>query len=298
MSSNPLYMLTSVPGSAEHKALPADPHSARVIGGLIAWTLLVGILSGTCCAASSEATFEVASIKRAAALSEMQLRGHNMLWERRSFGPVPGHDRTVELVSITLPQLIAIAYSVRTPQVIGPKQLDSGRFDIRALLPQGAPRDLATEMLKSLLRDRFALRMHPETRNESGLLLVVGRGGPHLKAADPSTKGSGADVGSILSTKREVLPRGAGRFWSRHCTMAMLVDYLLWHLHMPIADRTGLKGEYDVVLDIAPAEDPDGFDRQVRIIDAVRKLGLDLKRGKMPVNVVVVDSVSKEPTAN
>jgi uncharacterized protein (TIGR03435 family) len=212
-------------------------------------------------------------------------------------GYVPVQGRTVKLVSITVPQLIAIAYRVRTLQVIGPKQLDSGRFDIQALLPQEASSGLVNEMLKSLLRDRFALRAHSETRSESGLLLVVGRGGPHLKMADPSTKNSEADLASVLASKHQVLLPGV-RIWSRHCTMATLIDNLSWDLQTPIADRTGLEGEYEVVLDIAPAETPEGLDREARIIDAVRKLGLDLKRGKMPVDVVVVDSVSKEPTAN
>jgi uncharacterized protein (TIGR03435 family) len=33
-------------------------------------------------------------------------------------------------------------------------------------------------------------------------------------------------------------------------------------------------------------------------MEAVRRLGLDLKTGTVPVNVVVVDSVLKAPTPN
>lgn len=284
--------------SAECEPLPTDPRSARVLGGLIAWTLLGASLSGSCCAAFPEADFEVVSIKPAATLSEQALFSWDMLWERNPIGLVPGHGRTVRFESITLPQLIAIAHRVRTSQVIGPKGINGGRFDIEALLPQGAPWDLATEMLKSMLKDRFALKAHLETRDVSGLLLAVRRGGPHLKAADPSTKGSRGDLGSVLATKHERLPPGAGFFSSEHCTMGKLVNYLSLNLQVPIADRTGLQGEYNLVLDIAPPADAQDLDRQQRIMEAVRGLGLDLKKGTAPVNVVVVDSVSKTPTPN
>jgi len=80
--------------------------------------------------------------------------------------------------------------------------------------------------------------------------------------------------------------------------MAKLIDYLSPNLQLPIADRTGLEGEYKVFLDVAPPLDEQDGDRAPRIMEAVRRLGLDLKKGTVPLDVVVVDSVSKTPTAN
>jgi uncharacterized protein (TIGR03435 family) len=268
--------------------------TVRLISG-IACALVV---SATSSAAFQEPGFEVVSIKPAPPRSEFEQFAQDMIWERHSAGFVPGHGRTVQLTGITLPQLIALAYRVRTAQVICPKGLAKLRFDIAALQPQRTSTDQTIEMLKGMLNERFALHARIETRTQSGLLLVVGPNGTNLKKADPTAKGSGGDMGSVLATKREPLPRGGRRFRSSHCTMAKLIDYLYLTLQVPVTDRTGLEGEYDVELDIAPPEDPAGLDRQSRIQEGLRMLGLDLKRGEVQINVVVVDSVSKTPTAN
>jgi uncharacterized protein (TIGR03435 family) len=253
----------------------------------------------TRCAAFEESGFEVVSIRPAAESSGMALRLHQMTWESSNslYRLLPGSGRNVNLNDITLTQLIAVAYRIRTQQVIG-RGLDGRMFDIKALLPEGATREGANERLKIVLKERFALRAHQETRNESGFVLTVRPGGPNLKATDPAAKRSGTDLADLLAARREVLPKGASRTWTQDCTMAALADILALQLGMPVADRTGLAGKYDVVLDVAPTEDPQGLDREARIIEAVRKLGLDLKKGTVPVDVVVVDSVSKTPTGN
>jgi uncharacterized protein (TIGR03435 family) len=80
--------------------------------------------------------------------------------------------------------------------------------------------------------------------------------------------------------------------------MATLVEELTRNLRAPIADRTGLKGEFDLVLEVAPPLDAEDVDPQPRIMEAVRRLGLGLKKGTVAVDVVVVDSVLKAPTPN
>jgi uncharacterized protein (TIGR03435 family) len=283
---------------AEDYSLRTIARCTLIIGGLIAWTLFAGVLIGVCSAASPDTVFEVASVKRAAPLPQQQLFLRELTWEYMDPGFHLVHGRTLRLGSITLPQLIARAYRVRTRQVIVPKGFNSEKYDIEARLPEGAPKDGEYEMLKNLLADRFALRVHAETRNESGLQLVVRAGGSHLKAADPATKRKEGDVESLLARKREPMARGAGYFQSGHCSMAKLADYLSLTLKMLIADHTGLSGEYEVALDIAPQEDADGLDRPARFVQALRKLGLDLKKGEVALDVVVVDSASRTPTPN
>jgi uncharacterized protein (TIGR03435 family) len=40
------------------------------------------------------------------------------------------------------------------------------------------------------------------------------------------------------------------------------------------------------------------LDRPARFVQALRKLGLDLKKGEVALDVVVVDSASRTPTPN
>lgn len=62
----------------------------------------------------------------------------------------------------------------------------------------------------------------------------------------------------------------------------------------PVIDMTGLKGTYEVRLDVAtdPALAVDS------VLDAVEKLGLELERRRVPTDTLVVDKVSKMPTPN
>jgi uncharacterized protein (TIGR03435 family) len=60
--------------------------------------------------------------------------------------------------------------------------LPETRFHIVATIPQGATREQFRQMLQNLLADRFQLTVHRETREMETLRLVVGAGGPKLKA--------------------------------------------------------------------------------------------------------------------
>jgi uncharacterized protein (TIGR03435 family) len=49
-------------------------------------------------------------------------------------------------------------------QVIGPKRLDSERFEVTAELPEGKTRTQVNLMLQNLLAERFGLAMHRELK--------------------------------------------------------------------------------------------------------------------------------------
>ena len=70
-------------------------------------------------------------------------------------------------------------------------------------------------------------------------------------------------------------------------------------LRGPVIDRTGIKGSFDINLqwsdDIAPAERPDA---PPALSSALREtLGLELKSGRGPVNVLAVEHVER-PSSN
>jgi uncharacterized protein (TIGR03435 family) len=62
----------------------------------------------------------------------------------------------------------------------------------------------------------------------------------------------------------------------------------------PVVDETGLTGKYSVVIETWSNSDVPGG----TVFDAVEKLGLKLEPRKVTVETVVVDQVSKTPTAN
>ena len=74
---------------------------------------------------------------------------------------------------------------------------------------------------------------------------------------------------------------------------------LAGQLHSPVIDVTELKSKYDFLLSWSFEED-DGPDASVAaLINAVQsQLGLKLQRKKGPAEVLVVDRIEKEPSAN
>jgi hypothetical protein len=78
----------------------------------------------------------------------------------------------------TVERLILTSYTLHESQVVdGPDWLDSERFDILATPPDGAPVDRVSTLarIRALLRDRFGLRTHTESRELSVYALVVAR---------------------------------------------------------------------------------------------------------------------------
>jgi uncharacterized protein (TIGR03435 family) len=61
-----------------------------------------------------------------------------------------------------------------------------------------------------------------------------------------------------------------------------------------VIDQTGLRGKYSVSIETWKNADLPGG----TIFDAVEKLGLKLESRKVTIETVVVDQVSKAPTAN
>ena len=152
-------------------------------------------------------------------------------------------------------------------------------------------------MLQNVLADRFQLKLHRSTRELPIYALVVAQSGARLKASvdDPTEIRGRGTIGSY--------PRK--RFEFDDFTMAQFANVLWREVDRPVIDRTGLTGKYDVRLDFAPqnsgdprvagAPEPQG----VEIFTALtEQLGLKLEPSKGPIVLLVVDSVSKQPTEN
>lgn len=254
----------------------------------------------------------------------------------------------VNIPGVPLNALIAVAFRVPQNQVTGPDWMIAQRFDIQATMPAGASEDQIPEMLQRLLADRFKLAVHREKKEQSLYALVVAKGGlkvmpstaePDAPAAvadaDPNAPrpppspviplgrarvrvtedaNSGTLSGPLTGTVRGTMGSdGKMRLDAPNMTFEGLADLLTQFIREPVMDMTGLKGPYQMVLEIArptneaqmaqaqaggagvpsasnPTENP--------FFAAVQKLGLKLESRKLSVEVVVVDHLEKAPTEN
>ncbi len=209
----------------------------------------------------------------------------------------------VRITGITLQNLISIAYGVRNFQVSGgPKWIDTNRFDIDARpstsdAAESTARALTSEdqrnaaaALKSLLTDRFQLRLRRETREQPVFALVVAKGGPKLQEA--------AESGSFI---RKI---NRGSIKGQATSLQLLALNLSYEVGSPVIDKTGLTGDYSFDLKWDPgtlsaaqlsvASDPDGGS----IFTALQEqLGLRLQAEKGPVKVLIVEHAEK-PSEN
>lgn len=129
----------------------------------------------------SKPAFEVATVKPVAPMDQAK-----MIAALQS-GKMPyGADinnRRAEYRYLDLKTLLTYAYGVKPYQISGPDWMANTRFDIVAKLPEGSTKDDAPKMLQSLLEERFKLTTHRASVEHPVLALVVGKGGPKLKAS-------------------------------------------------------------------------------------------------------------------
>jgi uncharacterized protein (TIGR03435 family) len=196
----------------------------------------------------------------------------------------------------TLKALIAYSYDMDERQIVDvPKSSESERYDITAK-PEKEGRFTPAEgklMLQSLLADRFQLKFHRETRELPLYVLTVAKGGSKMR---PRTEGDGGAPRSMLFQG----PRLPGR----NLSVADLAGGLQkMALDRPVIDKTGLAGKFDFDLtwrrELQQVGGQGGTNSDVPdIFTALQEqLGLKLESAKGPVEVLVIDSVSK-PTEN
>jgi uncharacterized protein (TIGR03435 family) len=217
--------------------------------------------------------------------------------------PMPDPAR-VAIKNMALLSIVARAYRVSTTQVSGPAWMGEERFDVDATVPAGTPKNQVNEMLQSLLKERFGLVVHHERKEAPGYALLVGKGGVRLTLSAPPSEPSAAEdpeADTMAALKKKIMggagktpPPGVSRFGFQGIDAGQLAGILSGLLQSPVADLTGLKGTYDVALDVSTDQDH-AFGS---VFEAAEKLGLKLERRRVPTDALVVDKVSRVPTPN
>jgi uncharacterized protein (TIGR03435 family) len=209
-----------------------------------------------------------------------------------------------QLRTATMVDLIKMAYGVDDDDNVigGPNWLEFDRFDVLAKAPPAASAEKIRSMLQALLADRFKLVVHNDTKSLPEYVLTLGKGHLKLKPA-----GGSPQTGCEGQPRPQNLPPGTISNIAVSChnlTAAAIAEQLHQmaggYLTTPVVDSTGLNGSWDFDIKWTArsqlaAAGADG----ISIFDAVDKqLGLKLELQKIPVPVIVVDSVNQKPAGN
>jgi len=268
---------------------------------------------------ASSPSFEVATIKPADPSSQGQ-------FVRRQ----PGGRMSTS--NMPLRELVRFAYAVQDFQLDGvPAWASNERYDINAKaegdlppMPPGSESDPMILMFRSLLAERFQLKVHRETRDMPVYALIrlrAERLGPGL---EPSKLDCQAIVSAAQAAARAGGPPpqppppdekgrpscgirgGFGTLAGNGFAMAQLVNTLAQLVRRTVVDRTGLTGPWAFDLKFAmdanqmpfapppgvqlPPIDPDA----PSIFTAVEEqLGLKLESTRGPVDMVIVDRLER-----
>jgi len=214
--------------------------------------------------------FEVASIKPSAVTAGSRI------------GFLPGGRLSA---TSWVKQLIQVAYGVEDYQVVGgPKWLTSDWYDIEAKAGNAsADRTQMNAMLKSLLTDRFALRLRKERKDVEVYNLLVAKNGHKLIPLR---------AGETSRCRRD------NSFVCGITTVTELAKSLQSIIGRPVFDNTGVSGRFDIRLDfdtysIRGQTPPPDYDKPSAFAAVREQLGLKLTANKASVDVLVIDHVER-----
>lgn len=232
--------------------------------------------------AHAQTTFDVVSVKE----NKASVDGRSHIYS----APTSGNFRAV---NVPIKALLQVAYALPETQIAGiPGEVGSAMFDLEgkvdstfdapfALLKEEERREKKRQMLQAVLKERFKLACHTETREMPVYELVAAKSGPKLEPAH----GKGLTINGNY-----------GKLSIQGATMDGLARELAKTVGRPVFDKTGIGGQFDVTLRWTPDQGPAKLngspipDPPPDIFTAiVDQLGLKLEPRKGPVDVLVID---------
>jgi uncharacterized protein (TIGR03435 family) len=196
-------------------------------------------------------------------------------------------DGMLNYSNLTLKDVIAQAYRIAKYQVAGPAWLDDDHFVIAAKIPSGAPREQVPAMLQTLLKERFGLEFHRESKDMAVFALVVAKGGSKLKATDSAT-------GCHISTTSRKIRHQC------HMDLSQFAERLSTYTDRPVVDKTQLPGVFEINIEWVPdgAATVDAEAGSTLLEALPEQLGLRLEAQRAPVEMLTVDSANRVPSEN
>lgn len=236
--------------------------------------------------------FEVASVK-----PNPQFRPDD---RRTWMNTISANPDGLTMRNVNLTMLVAWAYDMQRPCVLGPDSLSFQRYDILAKAGRQVKEDEMRPMLQTLLADRFKLQFHREKREMEVMALELPKSGQH-KMKRSTVEGP---TRNRVDPERGPIVEGA--------RLAELAIELAREVGAPIVDATGLEGRFDFAFNprkyveearasIEAGNRPvsqEDFQRSLVQNIIAGELGLKLEPRKHAVEVIVIDRAEKTPTEN
>lgn len=197
--------------------------------------------------------------------------------------------------NVTLKRLIAEAWHCQIKQVIGPPWLEHNEYDVEARVPDGTSHEQIALMLRSLLTERFQLKEHSETRQMRVYDLSVNSGGPKIQPVQPGAAAAAGGGIHFRGDMRQFADLLAIQF-SMPAPASPNEPVRAGGSLIPVLDKTGLQGIYEIDVDMRPELGTDAFTGWKRALEEQFGLKIESRKGDVPV--VVVDDAAKVPTAN
>ena len=171
--------------------------------------------------------------------------------------------------------LLSDAYEINKDRIANNATLPAAKYDYIVSLPEN---QLAA--LQSEIKDKLGLVGRRETRDTEALLLEVAS--PNAVGLQPaSSEGEGGGGGSNSSS---------GHYTSKHQPITSLAGFLEGRLDVPVIDKTGLTGRYDIDLtwyEPGGYRNPNKDGLKQAVLD---NLGLKLTPSTQPIEMLVVEN--------
>jgi uncharacterized protein (TIGR03435 family) len=212
----------------------------------------------------------------------------------------------IRATNYTLRLLIQEAFEMESYRILGgPAWADADRYVVEAKPPASSPSAKWVPenfksppnaemrlMIRSLLADRFQLKVHRESKPGTAYALLVAKGGPRLQAPKDLTIKPAVRFGRNGTVTAEATSL---TLTGQNATIAQLAASLAVALRTSVSNQTALGGNFDFVIEYA------ANDRQIEaapfLVDAVKQIGLELKKVHDSMEVLVIDEAEK-PSAN
>jgi uncharacterized protein (TIGR03435 family) len=188
-------------------------------------------------------------------------------------------------------------------------------------------------MMRTLLEERFQLKVHREQKEFPIYALEIAKGGLKIAVAPPLEEsnndprapqaftGAGSNQGVSINLGRgSSFTFSNNKFEGSRLTMAAVAGTLERFLDRPVVDMTDIQGSYNLSVDVT-AEDYramlvrsavvagvvlppevlrvlDASSSPESLFDGLAKVGLRLEPRKAPLDLLVIDSSLRKPTEN
>lgn len=240
------------------------------------WVLAVAAL---CSQGQSEApAFDAASVKP----------------NHSGSGSSSSHTResNIQITNVPLLSILAMAYELKEYQIEGPPWIRTERYDIVAKAPVGTKERAMAPMMQALLRERFKMETHRETKDFPVYGLVAIKGKFTLEKVDPKN-------GSSMNSNSD---EHGGQLTATRTTMARMAEWMSHQVDRPVIDMTGIEGAFDFTLKFTTEreqQDPGNTVKYAVVPLAIQdQLGLRLEKRVAPIEMLVVDRAEKVPVEN